>query len=55
MPDLTPIYGLPYPVGTDLIMDGDDAIRALAERLEEVLDAASIPPPAPLQTGEDTP
>lgn len=26
--------GLPYPVGTDRVMDGDDAIRGLAERLD---------------------
>lgn len=25
---------LPYPVGTDRVMDGDDAIRGLAERLD---------------------
>lgn len=25
--------GLPYPEGTDRVMDGDDAIRALAEKL----------------------
>jgi hypothetical protein len=26
--------GLPYPVGTDLVRDGDNAIRALAEAVE---------------------
>jgi hypothetical protein len=26
--------GLPYPTGTDRVMDGDDAIRALAEALD---------------------
>ena len=26
--------GLPYPVGTDKVVDGDNAIRALAEALE---------------------
>lgn len=26
--------GLPYPVGTDLVVDGDNAIRALAEAVE---------------------
>lgn len=43
----TPIYELPYPVGTDLIVDGDNAIRALAERVEAVLDAAGVTPPVP--------
>lgn len=33
----TPAYALPYPIGTDLIMNGDDAIRALAERVEAVM------------------
>lgn len=32
--------GLPYPVGTDLVVDGDDAIRALAEALDP-----RVPPP----------
>jgi hypothetical protein len=26
--------GLPYPVGTDLVVNGDDAIRALAETVD---------------------
>jgi hypothetical protein len=26
--------GLPYPVGTDLVRDGDNAIRALAEAID---------------------
>ena len=30
----TPTLALPYPVGTDLIADGDNAIQALAERVE---------------------
>lgn len=30
---LTP-GGFPYPVGTDRVMDGDDAIKALAEALD---------------------
>lgn len=33
----TPAYGLPYPEGTDLVIAGDDAIQALAERLEALL------------------
>jgi len=27
-------HGYPYPVGTDRVMDGDDAIRALAEKID---------------------
>lgn len=30
----TTANGLPYPVGTDRVADGDDAIRALAEALD---------------------
>jgi len=30
----TTTQGYPYPVGTDRVMDGDDAIKALAEALE---------------------
>lgn len=29
--------GLPYPVGTDFVADGDNAIRALADKLDAVL------------------
>lgn len=28
------IHGLPYPVGTDRVMDGDNAIQALAEAID---------------------
>jgi hypothetical protein len=37
MPATTPKYAFPYPLGTDLIAEGDDAIKALAERVEAVL------------------
>jgi hypothetical protein len=37
---VTPIYALPYPVGTDLIIDGDNAIQALAQRVEALLGTA---------------
>lgn len=37
MPANTPIFGFPYPVGTDRVADGDDAIKALAERVEGIL------------------
>jgi hypothetical protein len=33
----TPVLGMPYPEGTDRVMDGDDAIQALAERIESQL------------------
>lgn len=33
MGSLTPL-GLPYPVGTDLVKDGDDAIKAMADKLD---------------------
>jgi hypothetical protein len=33
----TPIRALPYPVGTDRLMDGDDAIKALATSLDTQL------------------
>jgi hypothetical protein len=29
--------GLPYPIGTDKVVDGDDAIKALAERVDVAL------------------
>jgi len=37
MGSTTPFYAFPYPIGTDRVMDGDDAIKALAERVEAVL------------------
>lgn len=33
----TNIFSLPYPTGTDRVMDGDNAIQALADRLELLL------------------
>lgn len=33
----TPILGFPYPTGSDRVMDGDNAIQALAEAVEDVL------------------
>lgn len=32
----TATYRLPYPTGGDRVMDGDDAIKALAQRVETV-------------------
>lgn len=36
MPSATPTYAIPYPVGTDRVMDGDNAMQAIAERVELV-------------------
>ena len=37
MPSSTPKFAIPYPVGTDLLADGDNAMQALAERVEALL------------------
>ena len=41
----TPIYGFPYPDGAERVMDGDNAIGALAAAVENALAAlgASVP------------
>jgi hypothetical protein len=36
MPATTAKYAYPYPLGTDPVSDGDDAIKALADRVEAV-------------------
>lgn len=41
MARVTPLYGLPYPLPSEPIRDGAATIRALAERLENVI--ADIP------------
>lgn len=33
----TPIYAIPYPAGTDRVMDGDDAMGSIATQVEAVL------------------
>jgi hypothetical protein len=33
----TPIFAFPYPEGSDLVQDGNDAIQELAEAIEEAL------------------
>jgi hypothetical protein len=33
----TPVYKFPYPVGTDKVVDGDNAIQALATAVETAL------------------
>jgi len=42
MPANTPIYGWPYPVGTDRVADGDNAIQDLAEAIEATVDGLPI-------------
>lgn len=37
MPSETPNWGIPYPVGTDRVADGDNAMQAIAERVDEAL------------------
>ena len=41
MPASTPVYGFPYPLGTDRVMDGDNAIEALARAVESQIAAAA--------------
>lgn len=36
----TPNLGIPYPEDTDLVIQGDDAMQAIAEKLDTVLDPA---------------
>lgn len=33
----TPRYAIPYPLGTDRVMDGDNVMQAIAERVEAIL------------------
>jgi len=37
MPNTTPTYGWPWPLGTDRVMDGDDAMGNLAKAVEATL------------------
>jgi hypothetical protein len=43
MSGATPTFGFPYPTGTDRVMDGDNAIEALARAIESVLVARGFP------------
>ena len=46
MPANTPIYNLPYPVATDLVINGPATIQSLAETVETVVnavDTGSVP------------
>lgn len=40
----TPTYALPYPDPTDPIANGDDTIKALAQRVEAVLSGGDVAP-----------
>ena len=40
----TPVYALPWPLGSELVKDGDDVIRALAERVEALLAQRDVQP-----------
>lgn len=42
MPDVTPIYQLPYPLPEEPVADGAQAIRALAETTESVLAGSAL-------------
>jgi hypothetical protein len=41
MPATTPGRNLPYPVGTDRVTDGDDAIRRLAQSVENMVQSGT--------------
>ena len=44
MPSATPVFAFPYPLGTDRVMDGDDAIAALANKVEAVKAVKTVLP-----------
>jgi hypothetical protein len=51
MPAATTLFGFPYPVGTDRVADGDDAIHSLAQKLEDQLSGqAGTVPGAPYRS-----
>lgn len=41
MPSQTPGLKIPYPLGTDRVMDGDNAMQAIAERVDLVMGAGA--------------
>ena len=43
MAGATATFGFPYPTGTDRVMDGDNAIQALAEAIEAKLKSFGLP------------
>lgn len=52
MPSQTSGKNLPYPLGTDRLMDGDDAIRKLAQSVDNMVQAATVTVPV---TAANTP
>lgn len=42
MPSTTAGYKLPYPLGTDRVMDGDDQIRKLAQSVENCMQSGTV-------------
>src|SRR5215510_9360816 len=46
MPSQTAGYRLPYPLGTDRLMDGDDQIRKLAQSVENMVQTGLWSSPA---------
>lgn len=42
MPATTSGYKLPYPLGTDRLMDGDDQIRKLAQSVENMVQTGTV-------------
>lgn len=42
MPANTPIFGFPYPIGTDPVAQGDNVIQQLAEDVETVMDSIGL-------------
>jgi hypothetical protein len=51
MPANTPLFGFPYPLGTDRVMDGDNAMGALALAVEGQLSGgAGTTPGAPYRS-----
>lgn len=42
MPSQTAGYRLPYPLGTDRLMDGDDQIRKLAQSVENCVQSGTV-------------
>lgn len=44
MPSQTSPKNLPYPLGTDRVMDGDDMIRKLAQSVDNMVQGGQISP-----------
>jgi hypothetical protein len=40
MPSQTPKLAIPYPVGTDRVMDGDNAMQSIAEKVDAIFGTA---------------